>query len=94
MPLDGGLIAVLCGLGLVLLMVIANAVITSRQGEPNRLMTRLIYGVGALTVLMNIVRMIASASYTMVFANALALICILVVWMRSEKPPAADKDEE
>ncbi|MEM1484137.1 hypothetical protein V6615_04550 [Oscillospiraceae bacterium PP1C4] len=85
--MDVSLLIVLIGAGMVLLLCIVNAVITAKRNLPCRILSRITYGIAILAVLFNMVRMVITETPAMVFANVIALVCVIVSLVRSEKMP-------
>lgn len=87
-------------LGLVVVCWIVSMVQVAKQGKASIWMSRGIYVFGLIAVVLNLARMtIAFDDYkgTMVFANVIALICILIAFVRAERdhkfPLAAEEEE-
>ena len=87
-------------LALVLVCWIVSMVQVAKQGKASVWMSRGIYAFGAIAVILNLVRMaIVFDDYkgTMVLANVIALICILIAFVRAERdhkfPPSEDGEE-
>ena len=84
-------------LGLVLVCWIVSMGQVAKQGKASIWMSRGIYAFGAVAVVLNLIRMtIVFDDYkgTMVAANVIALICILIAFGRAERdhrnPPSQD----
>ena len=87
-------------LGLVLVCWIISMVQVAKMEKASIWVSRGIYVFGAVAVILNLVRMtVIYDDYkgTMVAANVIALICILVAFLRAERdhkfPPAAEEEE-
>ena len=91
MFMDILLIVVLACAGTILLLFVFNAISVGKSGAASPVITRLIYIVAIMTVALNMYRMVAVGKSDMIYANIIALICILVSWVRSEK---AQKQEQ
>lgn len=86
-------------LGLVVVCWIVSMIQVAKQGKASIWMSRGIYVFGLIAIVLNLIRMtIAFDSYkgTMVAANVIALICILVAFIRAERdhkfPPNAEEE--
>lgn len=74
-------------LGLILVFWIINLVLIRKKGEPSVWVSRGLYISGLLAVAVNAVRMgMMTSTYpgTMVFANIVAFLCILIAFIRME----------
>ena len=86
----------LFGLGaLILLLLITNIVLATKRGKDSDLVRRLMYILAFIAVIIAIIRSFALYSSTVVFADALVLVCLIVAFIRSERKPAdlTEKDE-
>jgi hypothetical protein len=87
-------------LGLVLVCWIISMVQVAKQGKASIWTSRGIYVFGAVAVILNLIRMaVVFETYkgTMIFANVIALICILIAFARVERdhrfPPEKSEEE-
>ena len=87
-------------LGLVLVCSIISMMQVAKKGKASIWVSRGIYLFGLIAVVLNLVRMtLVFDDYkgTMVAANVIALVCILVALLRAERdhkfPPAAEEEE-
>lgn len=86
--LEWNFIVVLCGAAVVLALFIANLVHTIKKNRQSLLLSRLMYVVGALTILFNIYRVhAADDGSTAMFGNLIALVCVAVMFYKNEKSP-------
>lgn len=86
----------LFGLGaLILLLLITNIMLATKRGKDSDLVRRLMYILAFVAVIIAIIRSFALYSSTVVFADVLVLVCLIVAFIRSEHKPAdlTEKDE-
>ena len=82
-------------LGLVLVCWIVSMVQVAKKGKSSIWMNRGIYAFGLVAVVLNLIRMtVVFDDYkgTMVFANVIALICILIAFVRAEREHKSPSD--
>ncbi len=75
-------------LGLIVVCWVGNLVMVQKKGEPSLWLSRGLYLSGLIAVVLNALRMlVAVESYqgTLVFANIVAFVCILIAFVRMEK---------
>lgn len=75
-------------LGLLLVCWFINLILVQKKGEPSLWASRGLYIFGLLAVVLNAVRVgMTAKTYpgTLVFANIVAFICILIAFIRMEK---------
>ena len=82
-----------CG-ALILLLFIANLLLVKKRGEDSALIRRLLYVVAIIAVILGIIRAKFLYSETVLFANVMVLICLIISFVRSEKPVQPLPDEE
>ena len=87
-------------LGLVLVCWVVSMVQVAKRGKASIWMSRGIYVFGAVAVVLNLIRMalvIETYKGTMIFANVIALLCILIAFGRAERehrfPSEAEEKE-
>ena len=74
-------------LGLVIVCWIGNLILVQKKGGPSLWLSRGLYICGMLAVVLNAARMLVIRDTyrgTLVFANIVAFICILVAFIRAE----------
>ncbi len=91
--LSGDFILVLTGAVVVLALFVVNLWLTYTRGQGSRFLSRLTYGLGVVVVGYNIWRYIGDPASSVLAANIIALICILVAWYRAEKNPLTMPEE-
>lgn len=82
-----------CG-ALILLLFIANLLLVKKRGEDSALIRRLLYVVAIIAVILGIIRAKFLYSETVLFANVMVLLCLIISFVRSEKPVQPLPDEE
>lgn len=82
-----------CG-ALILLLFIANLLLVKKRGEDSALIRRVLYVVAIIAVILGIIRAKFLYSETVLFANVMVLICLIISFVRSEKPVQPLPDEE
>ena len=89
------IVYVLYGCGaLIVLLFATNLILVKKRGEDSPLVRRLLYVVAIIAVILGIIRAKFVYSETVLFANVLVLLCLIVSFVRSEKPPQPMEDEE
>lgn len=83
----------LAGLGLLVVLTIANFYITYKTKHSSKLLVRASYVIGIVLVLINGLRML-NDSYTMVVANVIVLASLIFSWIRTEKGESRAAKEE
>ncbi len=74
----------LIGLGLLVVLMLANIYVTYKTKRASKLLVRASYLIGLVLAVINGLRMLGD-SYTMVFANVLVLASLIFAWVRTEK---------
>lgn len=82
-----------CG-ALILLLFIANLLLVKKRGEDSALIRRVLYVVAIIAVILGIIRAKFLYSETVLFANVMVLLCLIISFVRSEKPVQPLPDEE
>ena len=83
----------LVGLGLLVVLTIANIFITYKAKHTSKLLVRASYFIGIVLVIINGLRML-NDSYTMVAANVIVLASLIFSWIRTEKGERKAAKEE
>ncbi|MCD8349626.1 MAG: hypothetical protein LUC93_03345 [Planctomycetaceae bacterium] len=91
--ISGDFILVLSVAVVVLALFIVNLWLTVKRGQGSRILSRLTYGLGVIVVGYNGWRYIGDSSSSVLVANGIALVCILVAWYRAEKNPLTVPEE-
>lgn len=72
-------------LGLLLLCLVGNLIMVAKKGKPSVLLSRGLYVFGISAVICNGIRMAVGGQGTLVLANVVVLICIVVAFVRMER---------
>jgi len=78
MELTFGFVAVLLSACVVLALLVMNIFIAARHGAESYRLTLAVHIVGLATVGVNVLRLLGTATNTMLLGNAIAFICISV----------------
>lgn len=90
-------IGCVAALAVTVLCFLGNLVVTSRRGQPMQGLTRGVYLSGAVAAALNMGRVwfgYQDSRGTMMAANVVALVCILVAYRRAMQPQEPDEEEE
>ena len=80
---------------LLLICFVVNLIVVARKGESSKWFNRGIYLSGVVAAAANAIRMIACRKNgTLFLASLVALICVLVAWVRMERGPLPDEMDE
>lgn len=95
--MNPNMIVVLIGAALVFALFLINVFYTAKTGRESRLLSRATYGLACIVAVYNIWRCHGDeSSGTILVANAVALVCILISFHRSEstsgQTPAGEGD--
>ena len=82
-----------CG-ALILLLFIANLILAKIRGTDSKWVRRLLYIVAIIAAVLGTIRSKFVYSETVFFADILVVLCIIIAFVRSEKPPVPMEDDE
>lgn len=82
-------VAVFVGMVVALALFIANSWVTLQHGQANRWLSRGTYVFALIVAGYNMRRYVGDSSSTILIANVIALVCILVSSYRSERNPSS-----
>lgn len=78
MQWTGDLIVVFVGACITLALMIINIILAARTGKTSDRVTFVLYSIAIVTVLCNVARLYGTTTKTIMAANIIALLCILV----------------
>ena len=82
-----------CG-ALILLLFIANLILAKTRGTDSKWVRRLLYIVAIIAAVLGTIRSKFVYSEPVFFADILVVLCIIIAFVRSEKPPVPMEDDE
>lgn len=81
-----------CGV-LIILLFAVNLILAKKRGEDSKWVRRALYVVAFIAAVLGAIRAKAVYSETVFFADLLVIFCLIVAFVRSEKPQQPPEDD-
>ena len=82
-----------CGV-LIILLFAVNLILAKKRGEDSKWVRRALYVVAFIAAVLGAIRAKAVYSESVFFADLLVIFCLIVAFVRSEKPQQPPEDDD